>query len=43
MDTVIPAFVGLLALMALFLILAFRNWRAGRGRRRAAIEEWMRR
>jgi hypothetical protein len=41
MDALIPAVVGLLALMALFLILAFKSWRADRGRPRAAVEERM--
>ena len=41
MDAVIPAVVGLLALMALFLILAFKSWRADRGKRSAAIHSRM--
>ena len=41
MDAVIPAVVGLLALMLLFLILAFRSWRADRGKDSAAVQERM--
>lgn len=41
MDAVIPAVVGLLALMALFLILAFKSWRADRGKPRDVIQERM--
>ena len=35
------AVVGLLALMALFLILAFKSWRADRGKQSAVVQERM--
>jgi hypothetical protein len=39
MDAVIPAVVGLLALMLLFLIMAFKSWRADHGKPNSRVQE----